>query len=145
MNEKMTFPSQEKEQLQYNRMPITIELEGNLVNIWAKYTLGREMIIADCTRCGEKQKELEIQKPENIVIETDDPKVKEFVESKLRQLIRTVEERMSVCKDCFDDDFISKRADLYIKILREVQEEMGIKIDYGKQEEKILSSLNDTV
>ena len=72
-----------KEILSCNRMPITIEINGHLENVWAKYQLGREIIIGDCTKCGKESQELEIQKPENVEVETDSPEIEKMVYSKL--------------------------------------------------------------
>ena len=137
MNEAMIFSSKEKER-PYNRMPITVEIDGRTDNVWTRYQLGREVIIADCTKCGKKDQELEIQKPENIEIETSDPEIRKVVLEKLQYLVRTVEERMSVCGDCFDDDFLAKRAELYVTTLEQVQKEMGINVDPEEQREKIM-------
>jgi hypothetical protein len=137
MNEAMIFSSKEKER-PYNRMPITVEIDGRTDNVWTRYQLGREVIIADCTKCGKKDQELEIQKPENIEVETSDPEIRKVVLEKLQYLVRTVEERMSVCGGCFDDDFLKKRAEIYITTLEQVQREMGIKVDPKEQREKIM-------
>ena len=137
MNEAMIFSSTEKER-PYNRMPITVEIDGRTENVWTRYQLGRETIIADCTKCGKKDQEIEIQKPENIEVETNDPEIKKAVLEKLLHLVRTVEERMLVCGDCFDDDFLKKRTELYITTLEQVQKEMGSKVDPEEQREKIM-------
>jgi hypothetical protein len=137
MKESMIFSSKEKER-PYNRMPITIEIDGRLENVWTRYQLGRETIIGDCPECGKKYQEIEIQKPENIEAETSDPEIRGVVLEKLQYLVRTVEERMSVCRDCFDDDFLAKRAKLYIATLEQLQKEMGIKVDPKEQREKII-------
>ena len=137
MKESMIFSSKEKER-PYNRMPITVEIDGQLENVWTRYQLGHETIIGDCPECGKKDQEIEIQKPENIEVETSEPEIKKVVLEKLLYLVRTVEERMSVCRDCFDDDFLKKRAELYIATLEEVQKEMGIQVDSEKQREKIM-------
>lgn len=137
MNERVIFSRKEKE-CQQNRMPITIEINGRPENIWTRYQLGREVIIADCTKCGKKNQKLEIQKPENIEVETSDPEIRKAVLEKLQYLVRTVEERMSVCGDCFDDDFLKKRAELYVTTLEQVQKEMGINVDFREQKEKII-------
>lgn len=138
MNESMIFSNKEKERPQYNRMPITVEINGQPENVWTKYQLGNEVIIADCTKCGKEQQELAIQRPENIEVETSDPEIKKMVLEKLQKLVRTVEERMSVCKGCYDDDFLAKRAELYVVTLEQVQREMGIGVDFENQREKII-------
>lgn len=137
MKESMIFSSKEQER-PYNRMPITVEIDGHTESVWTRYQLGREVIIANCTKCGKKDQELEIQKPENIEVETSDPEIRKVVLEKLQYLVRTVEERMSVCGDCFDDDFLKKRAELYVTTLEQVQKEMGIKVDPKEQREKIM-------
>lgn len=138
MNESTLFSNKEKERPK-NRMPITIEIDGRLENIWTNYQFGREIIIADCTKCGKKDQEIEIQKPENITIKTSDPEIRKVVLEKLKKLVRTVEERMSVCVDCLDDDFLKKRAELYVATLEQVQKEMDIKVDSEEQRRKIMN------
>jgi len=124
----------------WTRMPITIEVNGNKDNVWTEYQLGREIIAAKCNRCQKQDQELEIQNPITINVEPHNPEIEKAVKTMLEYLVKEVEKRMSVCDNCFDDDFLKNRPTLYVDTLEKVQRELGIDIDYEQQREAILSS-----
>lgn len=70
--------------MSWTKMPITIEINGQKENIWAEYQLGTDVMIAECNKCGKKDQELEVQKPINVKIESDDPEIEKTVRKKTR-------------------------------------------------------------
>ena len=84
-----------------------------------------------CIKCNESRNILREFIRGDLETEENDElscKAKEIV----KDLHDRVEKKMLVCGSCFDDDFLKKRKELYIKCLEESVSDMGIKMDIEK-------------
>jgi hypothetical protein len=136
---EVQFFSEQQESQQYNRMPITVEIDDISKNIWVKYYLEEETITADCIICKKEDQPVRIQKPKDIEVGTDNSELQKVVQKKLQELVRAVEDEMTVCEGCFDEEFIANRNELYRKVLKEVQKKMGMDVDFDEQDRCIQS------
>jgi Fe-S cluster biogenesis protein NfuA len=138
MNERNFKPENfdKKEEAFSKRMPITLEVGGKKQNVWVSYNIELKEYSGNCTGCGKEAKS-KIESIKNIKVESDDPEAVRQAEEKLRTIIDAVEREMFVCGDCFDDDFIKNRADLYIEKLEMMQDKLGIEVDKEQQRKMI--------
>jgi hypothetical protein len=66
--------------------------------------------------------------------DTDDEKIIQEIEQKLRNIVREIEENMSVCAECYEDEqFLQRgRKELYIKVAKDVTKKYnGEEVDFG--------------
>ncbi len=66
--------------------------------------------------------------------DVDDEKMMQEIESKLKNIVRKIEEKMSVCIECYEDeDFLQKgRRELYVQVAKDVTKKYnGEEVDFG--------------
>lgn len=75
-----------------------------------------------CKYCNKENQKGLSEGVKEIKVESDNPSEIEQATQKIKDLVRIVENKMFICKDCFGEDFIKQRKELYIKVLHEAQE-----------------------
>jgi hypothetical protein len=66
--------------------------------------------------------------------DTDDEKIIQEIEQKLRNIVREIEENMSVCAECYEnEDFLQKgRRELYVQVAKDVTKKYnGEEVNFG--------------
>lgn len=133
MSEKTTHPQlagELKQDRVIKKMPVFLNIGGTEKEIWATYEIKPEETIGICSVCNkEKQKIVKNKIKGDPVVDSYDLAIIAEVQEKIKKLIDRVEGKICVCKDCFNDDFISKRPARYIQAMKEASEELGIRID----------------
>lgn len=130
----------EIEKPKWKRMPITIENNGKKENIWVSYIVEMRPIVGTCIECGLENQEMLCESVREVKVESDDAEIIKQATEKITELVKRTEQKMFACKDCFNDDFIAKRKELYVKVLEEVQEELGIEVDKDIQRKNIFEN-----
>jgi hypothetical protein len=134
MSKKARHPQLERELKQegiIKKMPIFINIEGVEKEILVTYEIEIAKTIGTCLVCKKENQEAYREKVKgDPKVDSDDPTVVAEVQEKIKKLVDRVEEKMFICMDCFDDDFINQRPMKYIQAMKEASEELGIKIDY---------------
>ncbi len=105
-----------------------IDIDG--VQYRPKYEIGVQECadVPPCLCCGADGMQFQQCVKEIIDYGTDDAIVMKEIEKKLTQLVKNIEDRMSVCSACFDsDDFHSMRPDVYKKVSMEERKKLGLK------------------
>ena len=131
-------PENQKETPRWKRLPITVESGGHKENVWVNYIV--EMIPTEgtCTECGKENQTMPCESVKEVRVESDDEKIIARATATVKELVRGHEQKMFVCKDCLNEEFMKRRAGLYVKALEEAQEELGIVVDKEVQRKRIL-------
>lgn len=127
----------------WKRIPITVEIEGKKENIWVNYIVEMKPEKGTCIECGKEEQTMPCESVKEVKVEASDERIVQEATEKVKELVRKHEEKMFVCKDCLNDDFIKRRPELYIKALEEAQDELNIEVDKEKQRESILGNTSD--
>lgn len=122
----------------WKRAPISIEIGGQKENVWVNYRVEMRPTKGTCVECKKEEQVMLCESVKEIRVEASDERVVQEAGEKIKELVRKHEEKMFVCKDCLNDDFLKRRTELYIKALEEVQEELGIEVDKESQRQAIL-------
>lgn len=133
MSEKTNNPQSEKELKQIGitkKMPLFLNVRGTEKEIWVTYVIEPEKSMETCSVCQKKNQDNFREKIKgDPVVDSDDPTIIAEAQEKIKKLVDKVEEKMFICKDCFNDDFINKKPLKYIQAMNEASKELGIKID----------------
>lgn len=124
----------------WKRAPVTIEIDGKKENVWVNYIVEMKPIKGTCIECKKEEQIMPCESVKEVRVEADDEMAVQEATEKIKELVRKHEEKMFVCKDCLNDDFLKRRTELYIKALEETQEELGIEVDKEVQRKSILGN-----
>ena len=123
------------------RLPIAVVVHGEKKQVFVEHIIEARDVERECILCHKiKRLTNEVPIEEKIIVDSDDLVVIEQAKKKLYEMTDEIEKRMSVCDDCFDEDFIKSRLELYINTLESVQDEMGIEVD-KLQQRRLLKGL----
>jgi len=127
-----------KETPTWKRIPITVEIGGKKENVWVNYIVEMKPAEGTCIECGKENQTMPCESVNEVKVESEDADVINQATEKIKELVRKHEEKMFVCKDCLNEEFLKKRTELYIKALEEAQDELGIEVDKEQQRKIIL-------
>jgi hypothetical protein len=133
MSEKTNNPQLDGELKQggiIKKMPIFLNVGGGEKEVWVTYEVEPEEAIGTCSVCKKENQKIVKEKIKgDPKVDSDDQAVIAEAQEEIKKLADRVEEKMFICKDCFNDDFISQRPQKYIQAMEEASKELGIKID----------------
>lgn len=124
----------------WKKIPVTVEVEGRKENVWVNYLIEEKPMEGICIECGKENQTMSCESVKEVRVETNNKEAIDQATEKIKELVKKHEEKMFICKDCFNDDFLEKRKGLYIKALEEAQEELGIEVDKKAQRESVLGA-----
>lgn len=124
-------------EIRWKRLPVTVEVDGEMKNIWVRYRNILETKEGLCCKCG-KVASSPCEAVAEVHVESDNQSISERASEKIKLLIDEVEKKMFVCSDCYDDAFVQERPQFYINTLEQVQKDFGIVIDQDEQRKRIL-------
>lgn len=128
------------EKPKWKRLPVTVDVNGIKENVWVNYIVELKDIEGICVECGAENQVMPCESVKEIKVESEDVDIVQQATEKITELVRRHEQKMFVCKNCLNDDFVAKRKELYVRTLEEVQGELGIEVDEDAQRKNILNS-----